>query len=520
VDQDRKTRKQSFINALVPGWLPTRGQVLRNTRTVLVVGGTLLGVLILLYVISLIFDVKLLDLLKILAVPITVGAAVPLLNWLQKKRELGIETERAQDEALQGYLDYMSQLLTDKQHPLSRAQQGDDLSTVARARTLTVLARLDADRKARVAQFLYESGLILKSFQYEPGLILKSRQYEPDLIRKRVPQVLELNGADLRNANLHKAALSGAGLRGANLVEADLREANLSRADLRETNLVEADLRGANLVEADLREAILTRADISGAYLREADLSRADLHGGANLVNANLDGANLRGTNLVDVKLRGANLRRATLSSGSLGGADLRGADLFEAEVEMADMEDANLSRAFLRKANLGYANLRGADLNQASLRDANLDLAKLDGANLSYGTDLREADLNRASLEGANLSRVHLRTIWRMRMIDERWTALSWTILIWVILRFSSDEDQNTGQSRADSVWIKLFDRITKTDLSGANLHRAYLKGAILTKEQLTACRSLEGATMPNGQKYEDWLKSRGEDGKNSGSS
>jgi len=414
VDQDRKTRKQSFINALVPGWLPTRGEVLRNTRTVLVVGGTLLGVLILLYVISLIFDVKLLDLLKILAVPITVGAAVPLLNWLQRKRELGIETERAQDEALQGYLDYMSQLLTDKQHPLSRARQGDNLSTVARARTLTVLARLDADRKARVAQFLYESGLLLNSFQHEPGLLLKSRQYEPDLIRKRLPQVLELNGADLRNANLHKATLSGAGLR------------------------------GANLVEADLREAILTRADLSDAYLREADLSRADLHGGANLVNADLDGANLRGTNLIDVKLRGANLRRATLSSGSLGGADLRDADLFEAEVELAHMEDANLSRAFLRKANLSYANLRGADLNQASLRDANLYLAKLDGANLSYGTDLREADLNKASLEGANLSRVHLRTIWRMRMIGERWTALSWTILIWVILRFSSDEDQN----------------------------------------------------------------------------
>jgi hypothetical protein len=29
---------------------------------------------------------------------------------------------------------------------------------------------------------------------------------------------------------------------------------------------------------------------------------------------------------------------------------------------------------------------------------------------------------------------------------------------------------------------------------------------------------QTLAGATMPNGQKYEDWLKSRGEDGENSG--
>jgi len=52
--------------------------------------------------------------------------------------------------------------------------------------------------------------------------------------------------------------------------------------------------------------------------------------------------------------------------------------------------------------------------------------------------------------------------------------------------------------------------------DLSGANLRGA----TALTDEKIAAAESLEGATMPNGQKYEDWLKSRGEDGKNCGSS
>jgi hypothetical protein len=31
------------------------------------------------------------------------------------------------------------------------------------------------------------------------------------------------------------------------------------------------------------------------------------------------------------------------------------------------------------------------------------------------------------------------------------------------------------------------------------------------LTEEQVTEAHTLEGATMPNGQKYEDWLKSKG---------
>jgi uncharacterized protein YjbI with pentapeptide repeats len=47
-------------------------------------------------------------------------------------------------------------------------------------------------------------------------------------------------------------------------------------------------------------------------------------------------------------------------------------------------------------------------------------------------------------------------------------------------------------------------------TNLNGTNLSRANLQGARVTQEQLEAAYSLEGATMPNGQKYEDWLKDK----------
>jgi len=58
---------------------------------------------------------------------------------------------------------------------------------------------------------------------------------------------------------------------------------------------------------------------------------------------------------------------------------------------------------------------------------------------------------------------------------------------------------------------------------LRGADLTGSFLTDANVTQEQIDQAKSLEGATMPNGQKHEDCLrvnKRRGDDGENSGSS
>jgi len=96
---------------------------------------------------------------------------------------------------------------------------------------------------------------------------------------------------------------------------------------------------------------------------------------------------------------------------------------------------------------------LNGADLRAVDLRHAHLDSTALIGADLSRAklahTDLTDADLTDADLTDANL-------------VD--------------------------------------------SDLRKANLSDA--KG--LTDEQLDQVKSLEGTTMPNGQKYEDWLRTK----------
>jgi hypothetical protein len=42
------------------------------------------------------------------------------------------------------------------------------------------------------------------------------------------------------------------------------------------------------------------------------------------------------------------------------------------------------------------------------------------------------------------------------------------------------------------------------------ADLRYANLQGATVTDEQLADTRYLQGATMPSGQKYEDWFKDK----------
>ena len=164
----------------------------------------------------------------------------------------------------------MAQLLTDKDQPLREAQPHDNLSVVARARTITALTRLDQRRKVNVLMFLYESGLIAKD---RPVLDLR----EADLSR------ISLFRDTLSKANLSGANLSGAFPWESNLTEADLSGANLSKANLGEANLIKAELYGtypvrgvgplyfAKLYEADLKRANLTEVAVTQKQLEDCN---------------------------------------------------------------------------------------------------------------------------------------------------------------------------------------------------------------------------------------------------------
>src|SRR5215212_1100727 len=119
----------------------------------------------------------------------------------EAERELAVQ--RAQDETLQAYLNQMSGLLLARN--LRASEKVSEVRTLARARTLTVLQRLDPSRKTAVMQFLAEAKLLQK-VEGKGAIITFSGA--------------DLSGADLREANLSDAFLGGADLSGANLREA------------------------------------------------------------------------------------------------------------------------------------------------------------------------------------------------------------------------------------------------------------------------------------------------------------
>src|SRR5262245_46550454 len=124
-------------------------------------------------------------------------------------------------------------------------------------------------------------------------------------------------------------------------------------------------------------------------------------------------------------------------------------------------LKDGSLQKAQLPEASLDRANLQGADLQEANLQ----------------GAKLRRAKLQRAKLQGANLKGAQL---------------------------------QGAVLSGGNGILERPVIGPTEADLTGADLTGANLQGATITDKQLRVTKSLTAAIMPDGRKYEDWLKGR----------
>jgi hypothetical protein len=131
-----------------------------------------------------------------------------------------VEEQRAQDDALQAYLDQMSTLLLEKN--LRSSEVDSEVRMLARARTLSVLGRLDPRRRTEALRFLLEANLVRSVDGRNPVIELSEA---------------ELSGADLSDAKLKGADLNEAQLSDVNLSEADLSDADLSNASLKEAGV-------------------------------------------------------------------------------------------------------------------------------------------------------------------------------------------------------------------------------------------------------------------------------------------
>jgi len=238
--------------------------------------------------------------MQLLIIPIVIGAAGLWFNWAQDARQredaqtraqaqLEAEEERTQGEALQQYNNEMRSLLLEED--LLDSEEGDPVRELARARTLGVLHILDPDRKRIVITFLRETSL-LSSYG---------------------DTIVDLSGADLRQANLREARL----------VNTSLGAQGFLTPHMERTDLSGADLSGAIMLGADLQGAILKGADLSKALVGTTDPN----------LPWHPQNADLEGVDLSDANLRGAELVNLDLTETDLSGADLSGANLREAKV-------------------------------------------------------------------------------------------------------------------------------------------------------------------------------------------
>jgi hypothetical protein len=116
-----------------------------------------------------------------LLIPVVIAAGTWRITWQQGKIEeqraqadREIQEQRAQDEALQAYLDQMNQLVLEKDSQDWEVHRGSPIRTLAPARTLTVLGRVDSRLKTQVMQFLTEAQLVQSQDETDPVIPLTS----------------------------------------------------------------------------------------------------------------------------------------------------------------------------------------------------------------------------------------------------------------------------------------------------------------------------------------------------------
>jgi len=170
---------------------------------------------------------------------------VESLSRQQSTTQQQIAQAQQQETILQAYMDKISDLLVHDK--LLQAKAADPAKIATDAYTHDALPRLDADHKAELMRFLYQTKLLSN----------------------------DNNIIDLKDVDIHGA--------------------HMRNIDIRDTYLVGANLSGADLRNATLSDATLTFTKLSGANLSHADLHACDMH------NTNLAGADLTGANLRDV---------------------------------------------------------------------------------------------------------------------------------------------------------------------------------------------------------------------------
>jgi uncharacterized protein YjbI with pentapeptide repeats len=247
----------------------------------------------------------------------------------QKQAEEKAEVEKyisaadLREEALQGYIDRMSELLINEnsRHELLFGEKPDektnssnqkkltkkDVNTyidnsvrdVARIRTITILRRLENDvlRQNIILNFLRDAKLL--NFLLRTANLCKVNLSGTDLSNA------DLSGARLNGANLSSINLSNTNLYGADFTDANLSGANLENCWMQDTTFVNSDLSNTRLVYAKTWNEIEIHDNFEFRHIEGDDYSHP--YTDERWYKTDFSGAKLTDANLISTNFKGAN---------------------------------------------------------------------------------------------------------------------------------------------------------------------------------------------------------------------
>jgi len=280
------------------------------------------------------------DWMDLLLIPLLLALAAYYFTKTQRDKDIEISTSGRQEEALQMYLDKMTELILTQ----NLKWRTGEISRIARARTLTILDMLSGKLKGRVLCFLLESDLLSGK---KPFIDLESANLAG-------LEILEVGGV-FNNVKMNYVILANSKLFGTKFCNSDLAGVTFENAELKRVSFIETKLDYVRFVKANLK----------GVDFEKSRLIKA------NFEKSLLDGANFCGAVLDRAIMKDASLYKANLSEASLQDSDLRFSNLRKADLTNADLTGANMYGADLRGANLLRANLSGTNLTRKQLQQA-----------------------------------------------------------------------------------------------------------------------------------------------------
>ena len=339
------------------------------------------------------------------------------MSQVQRDYELNMAQEQFRDTLLVNYINDMAVLLMANKGTLTA---DPIVATIARAKTLAAIRQLDASRKLRLIEFLYEAKQ-LQSIGRPLDLSdaeLNNLNFDSGPRIHRNLRYLSLTGTLLINSSFSRRDLVYANFSGSDLTDAQFENCLLHNADFTHAVIVRANFIAAELPSGQFdyihsRRASFARANVfnatfTHASLASSDFSNCDCRGTdfsfAKLTDANFDRAHLKRTRFINADVSGATFNQSSFSQTMWNGAKLTGA-FFNGDSKNGDLQDSNLTRC-----NMQQAHLKDVDLSFASLAHANLDNAKFERVittmvNFSYAS-MKNSSISNEQLVNASAIR------------------------------------------------------------------------------------------------------------------